>query len=122
MVRFANITIPVLLILILAIAAYWAFDPAEMANKKRDSLLRTYASRLKPTPEKYLDQMFILADKVCYSPASTYVRQGSCNQGDVYSLNISLSKLESVACGLDTTWPRAGDPWVICAVKSQDDE
>lgn len=119
MVRFTNIAISVFLILVLAVAAYQAIDPIELANKRRDSLLKMYAARLKLAPKEYLEQLYVLSDRVCYSPASSYVRKGSCNQDDVYRLSPDGKKLTRVSCSLDSTWPVAGDTWVICGPKNE---
>ena len=121
MVRITNIAIIIVLVFVLGLTAYRAFDPVETANKKRDADLKTYWTRIDPVLKEYFDQMYILDGKVCFTPKSNYVRKGSCNQSEVYSLSSSSGKLESVACGLDTPWPVGGDPWVICTTKNEDD-
>lgn len=122
MVRATNIAIIFVLVFVLGLTAYNAFDPVETANKKRDADLKTYWTRINPDLKEYFDQMYLLSGKVCFTPASNYLRKGSCNQDQVYSLSVSLSKLEPVACGLDTSWPVGGDPWVICTTKNENNE
>ncbi len=52
---------------------------------------------------------------VCYAPLARFNRDAACNDGNVYTLNVTKGTRQTVKCTVGSTWATGGaNAWMIC--------